>query len=153
VHLGSMVRIKRGLFGALCIAALVLGSGCQSKPEPFLRGPVVEFSGTIASDEALELPASASARVSLVETGGAAGEPARTLATAQILARGRQFPLPFRMTVEERLLRSDRSYSLAAAVAVGGQLRYVAMPPMPIDPKGNRAGIVVKVTVPTGARR
>jgi uncharacterized lipoprotein YbaY len=148
-----MVRIKRVLLLAVGVAALVLGSGCQTKPEPFLRGPVVEFSGMIAADGAQELPSSASARVSLIETGGPQGEPARTLATAQILARGRQFPLPFRMTVEERLLRTDRSYSLAAAVAVGGQLRYVAMPPMPVDPKASRSGIVVKVSEPNAARK
>ena len=145
------MRLIRVLIAVSAGLALFAASGCKTREVPVQRGPVRVFSGTLDFSQPVELPASTSARVSLVQNRGP-GEPPVVLATTQILARGRQFPLEFRIGVEERLLQPGRGYALSAAVAVGGQLRFLALPPAQVSAEGPYEGIRIELSLPQAAR-
>jgi uncharacterized lipoprotein YbaY len=137
-------------FLAVGLAGLIQ-SGCKTREVEVQRGPVRTYSGTLNLAQPVELPASSSARISLIQN-RSGGEPPVVLATTQIMTRGRQFPLTFRIGVEERLLQPGRTYALSAAVAVSGQLRYIALPPLEVSPTGPFEGLEVMLTVPEAAR-
>lgn len=138
-------------FFLVAILASLSLSGCASAPNPRALVSQRVFSGTLEVAERVQLSPSSNVRISLLEI-AKPGEPPRILVTNQLTTRGRQFPLPFEIQIDENLIKSNGAYAIAASVAVAGQLRFVATPPTMIDATAGRSDLKIVLTAPQAMR-
>lgn len=109
--------ITRRIFAA---APLVLAA----LPLPALAAPRM-LSGTVTYRERIALPPGAVVEVSLLDV-SLADAPSRTIARTRIVTR-RQVPIPYRLRLNDAVVRPGRRYALRAEIRVRGQLWFTTM--------------------------
>jgi uncharacterized lipoprotein YbaY len=84
-----------------------------------------EITGTISSQERIDLPADAVVQVSLLDVSRNDGPPV-TLAEQMVRSGGRQVPLSFSLPYDGRAIEPGRSYAIRARIEVDGALRFTS---------------------------
>lgn len=114
-----MVRFARTL--ALSLAALPLAACATLMPS---EQPVT-VTGSIAYRERIALPPTAQVEITLSDV-SLMDAPSRTLAQQSFTANGRQVPLPFTLTIDQRPLDPRGSYAVAARITdASGKLMFI----------------------------
>lgn len=144
-----MPRIVGSLI--LLVSACLLLSGCGTRQAAVPAFKARTFAGVLDVPEPVELSSDAHVRINLVTISRSGGQPA-VIATQQMTTRGRQFPIPFQISVDEALIRPDERYALLVAVAVGGQLRFIAQPPAPLDASQPQSNLRILLSPPRALR-
>ena len=85
----------------------------------------VTVTGSIAYRERIALPPTAQVEITLSDV-SLMDAPSRTLAQQSFTANGRQVPLPFTLTVDQRPLDPRGSYAVAARITdASGKLMFI----------------------------
>lgn len=100
------------LAGAL--APIVGTSGAVAAPRT--------IRGAVSYRERIALPRNAICEISLLDV-SLADAPSQTI--ARTIVRGRQSPIPYRLSYDDRRIRPGRSYALQARISAGGRLLFV----------------------------
>ena len=135
----------------LLLSACLLLSGCGTRQAAAPTFKARTFAGVLDLPAPVELSSDAHVRINLVQVPSGGGQPV-VIATQQMTTRGRQFPIPFQISVDESLIRPDGRYALLVAVAVGGQLRFTAQPPAPIEASRPQSDLRILLSPPRALR-
>ena len=105
---------------------------------------MAEIAGSVVYRQRIALPRGAIVEVAIADI--SCPDPAAAiLGRTEIVARGQQVPLPFRIQYDEAAVEPDHRYLAKVRVTVGGRLRWTNDTAVPVLGGGPTEGIVVVV--------
>lgn len=105
---------------------------------------MAEIAGSVVYRQRIALPAGAIVEVAIADASSADGA-APILGRTEIVTRGQQVPLPFRVQYDETAVKPDHRYQARVRVTIGGRLRWTNDSAVPVLAGGPTEGIVVVV--------
>jgi putative lipoprotein len=105
---------------------------------------MAEIAGTVVYRQRIALPPGSVVEVSIADV-TRVDAPAPIVGRTEIVTRGQQVPLPFRIQYDEAAIEPGHRYVARVRVTVGGRLRWVNDTSVPVLGGGPNEGIVVVV--------
>lgn len=105
---------------------------------------MAEIAGSVVYRQRIALPPGAVVEVAIADASSAeASSP--VLGRTEIVTRGQQVPLPFRVHYDETAVQPDHRYQARVRVTVAGRLRWTNDTIVPVLAGGPTEGIVVVI--------
>ncbi len=117
---------------------------CNPKNKLLDNTVLHDLSGTISYRERIALPAGTVIDVKLQDV-SRADAPATVLAEQQIVTRGEQVPIPFRLEYNPVDLQPGHRYTVGVRIEIDGQLRWITQRMHPVIHNGPTEGVEIWV--------
>jgi putative lipoprotein len=105
---------------------------------------MAEIAGSVVQRQRIALPSGAIVEVAITDVSCPDGS-VPVLGRTEIVTRGQQVPLPFRVEYDEAAVEADHRYQAQVRVRVGGRLRWTNDTAVQVLAGGPSVGIVVVV--------
>lgn len=101
--------------------------------------------GTISYLQRIALEPNSEVIVRLVDSADPSGTP---VSESKFATNGKQVPIPYELSYEQRDVNRQRNYELQAEIRSNGELRFKTESGKPVDLRGNRSDVVDLILVP-----